>query len=73
MRSDAAKGFEVLPTNWVVFERDVDAWLGAIAGWQRIFENLSRNAACISSKLAIYPPSCANGALFKMKNFPDRT
>jgi transposase len=41
-RSDAAKGFEVLPRRWVV-ERKF-AWLGRCRTLTKDFENLSRNA-----------------------------
>ena len=41
-RSDAAKGFEVLPRRWVV-ERTF-AWLGRCRRLAKDVENLSRNA-----------------------------
>jgi len=41
-RSDAAKGFEVLPRRWLVAR--TFAWLGRCRRLAKDFENLSRNA-----------------------------
>jgi transposase len=67
-RSDAAKGFEVLPRRWVV-ERTF-AWLGRCRRLANDFENLTCNALAFP-QTGVYPPHAAK-ALFKLNNFLDR-
>jgi len=67
-RSDAAKGFEVLPRRWVV-ERTF-AWLGRC---RRLAKGLRAPVAQRAHipQTRLYPPHAAK-AVFKLKNFPDR-